>query len=235
LAGLNQKYREAMKGAHDAEQELAKIIAKAEALEALAEEKNAEVDAGEEELDEIQTKVQEHVDQLGASEKFAEEGRQARKQMERRGASDSKLIQELEEQLEGITAQNEESQAKLEELSTSLVEAEETLDMEDERIEEAEIRVKQLESEVTQVGNSLRSMEICEKDSVDRVCTGDNKMVEMEAKFTDMEAVALEYEGKAEELEGQLEEKEEELAQAKTAYNEAKSDFDVLLAEIAEM
>merc|ERR1712080_536406 len=77
------------------------------------------------------------------------------------------------------------------------------LDNEDERVETADARVKELEAEVTQVGNSLRSMEICEKEGTDRVSSSDSKMIDMEEKYKARDIEATELESKSEELEQQ--------------------------------
>ena len=81
----------------------------------------------------------------------------------------------------------------------------------------------------------MRSMEISEKEGVDRVSSGDNKMVEMESKYKEKEEEASSLEAKAEELESQSDAKDEELIAARQSYVATKLEFDVLLAEINEI
>merc|ERR1711881_116373 len=210
-------------------------IAKAEALEAAAEEKTQSLNEVEDQLDAAESKLQTYTTQLMTEEKSSEESLQARKQLENRGTNDSARIEQLTKELEDLNEKNCSCEEQLAALQEQLIKSEEELDQEDERVEAADTRVKQLESEVTQVGNSLRSMEICEKEGVDRVSMGDNKMVGLESKYKEKEAEATALEAEAEKLEEQSDAKDEELNQARQAYDATKLEFDALIAEIAEI
>jgi len=235
LSALHAKHQEALKAAQDCEDELAGIIEKAEALEQLTEEKTAELNEIEDQLDAAESQLSGQILQLGTSEKAAEEGLQARKQLENRGANDEKRIQELEAELEIILNENASVVDSLEQLVADLQEKEETLDNEDERVEISDARVKELESEVTQVGNSLRSMEICEKEGNDRVSSSDGKMIDIENRYKEKDIEATEWESKSEELEQQSDALDEELNQARLAYDATKVEFDALISEINEI
>merc|ERR1712179_47820 len=160
-----------------------------------AEEKTTALNNVEDELDAAESQLAGHIQQLSSSEKAAEESLQQRKQLENRGINDNKRIEEINMELEEIQKENDQVEEKLEQIQSQLQEAEELLDQEDERVEECDAKVKQLEVEVTLVGNSLRSMEICEK-----------------------EGIASEYEARAEELEQQSDALDGELIQARQAY-----------------
>jgi len=235
LAALHAKHQESSRAADAAEKELADIIAKAEALEALAEEKTTALNNVEDELDAAESQLAGHIQQLSSSEKAAEESLQQRKQLENRGINDNKRIEEINMELEEIQKENDQVEEKLELIQSQLQEAEELLDQEDERVEECDAKVKQLEVEVTLVGNSLRSMEICEKEGVERVINVDSKMLDLESKYKEKEVIASEYEARAEELEQQSDALDGELIQARQAYEATKVEFDALIAEINEI
>jgi len=235
LSALHTKHTEAVKAAEDCETELADIIAQAEALEQMAEVKTDELNVIEEELDAAESKVQEFVSNLGASEKSGEENLQAKKQLENRAQNDSKVAGDLQTELDDLTAKNADIVEKLAELLANLQECEEKLDHEDERVETSDVRVKELEVEVTLMGNSLRSMEINEKEGNERVSSSDNKMVTWENKYKEKDAEATENEARSADLEQQSDAKDEELNQARAAYDTTKVEFDSLIAEIAEM
>lgn len=235
LAALHAKHQEALQAAVKTEGELAAIIAKAEALESLAEEKTQSLNEVEDSLDAAESKLQTYTTQLCSEEKSSEESLQARKQLENRGANDTSRIEQLEKELEELTCNNKACEEKLVTIQEQLIKSEEELDQEDERVEKADTRVKVLESEVTQVGNSLRSMEICEKEGCERVSSGETKMSTLESKFKDKEKEATELEAEAEKLEEESDGKDEELNQARSAYDTTKLEFDALIAEIAEI
>jgi len=235
LSALHTKHTEAVKAAEDCETELADIIAQAEALEQMAEDKTAELNEIEDQLDAAESKLQEYISSLGTSEKAAEESLQARKQLENRGQNDQKVAVDLEVELEELNSKNAVVAEQLEEILAKLQESEETLDVEDERVEAADVRVKELEVEVTQVGNSLRSMEICEKEGCERVSHSDSKMISWENKYKEKDEEATVNEAKSAELEELSDAKDEELNQARLAYDSAKVEFDSLIAEINEI
>merc|ERR1712164_55892 len=203
LSALHQKHAEAVKAAEECEAELADINSNAEALEQMAEDKTAELNEIEDQLDGMESKLQEYISNLGTSEKAAEEGLHARKQLDNRCQNDEKIAQDLEVELEDLKSKNAVLEEQLEEILAKLQESEETLDQEDERVEASDIRVKQLEVEVTQVGNSLRSMEICEKEGTERVSHSDNKMVSWENRYKEKDEEATVNEARAAELEEQ--------------------------------
>merc|ERR1712159_149827 len=235
LSALHQKHAEAVKAAEECEAELADINSNAEALEQMAEVKTAELNEIEDQLDAAESKLQEFISNLGASEKSGEEGLQAKKQLENRAQNDSKFAGDLQTELDDLNAKNEEVVEKLATLLADLQECEEKLDLEDERVETHDIRVKQLEVEVTLVGNSLRSMEICEKEGNERVSHSDNKMVSWENRYKEKDEEATVNEARSAELEEQSDAKDEELNQARAQYDATKVEFDALIAEIAEI
>merc|ERR1712212_1101249 len=107
LAALHAKHQESVKAAEVEEGKLNEIISKAEALEALAEEKTASLNEIEDQLDAAESQLQGHISELGSSEKAAEESLQARKQLENRGINDNKRVQELNDELAEVQKQND--------------------------------------------------------------------------------------------------------------------------------
>jgi len=235
MSTLKAKLDETIASAEEAESELAAMNGKSEALEAEAEEKTAELNAIEDELDAAESKLQNFTESLGSAEKGAEEGLQARKQLENRGRNDNKRATELEVELAEVQGTNNELQEQFEEISVQLAESEENLDLQEERVESADTRVKALEGEVTQVGNSLRSMELNEGQAVVRSESGNSKIGEMETKYKDKEASATHFEELAKQLEEESDARDEALNSAKDKHDATKQELDALIAEISEM
>ena len=200
-----------------------------------AESKTTELNAIEDELDAAESKLQNYIDSLGSAEKGAEEGLQARKQLENRGRNDNKRVSELEAELAEVQGTNSALAAKFEKISKELAESEENLDAQEERVEAADTRVKELESEVTQVGNSLRSMELNEGQAVVRSESGNSKITGMEDKYKDKEESATQFEEMAKQLEEESDARDESVISAREHYDATKQELDQLIAEISEM
>lgn len=235
LKSLKDRLAETKKQAAETEGELAGIVGRAEELEGITEAKTAECNDLEDLLDAAESKLQGFTENFAKSEKSGEESLHAHKQLENRVAHDSKYGTQLEEELADLREKNAGVEAKLQEVISELTVLEETLDTNDERAETSDARVKALEVEATVVGNSLRSLEICAKESADRASSSDNAKLALETRYKEKDAEATEAETAAAELEGKSDELDESLKQARDKTDATTEELTSLIHEINEI
>ena len=235
MRGLQAKMKESIANADDAEADLAETVSKAESMEAMVEEKNTELVEMEDELDRTESRLQEFSAGFATSEKECEENSQALKKLENQGSNDNERIHQLEMELQKLKDANKTVVDNLDALLVKLNEAEDKLDREEERAEKFDARAKELEAEVTLVGNSLRSMKLCEQKGLERANDGDVQVQNARSELAAMDRDAYTAEERRDELERILEEKDEEVKSVQLAYDATKVELITLEQDLLNL
>lgn len=235
ISTLKKKLAESIKNAEYEEEEFANNNAEAQATEEEVKELQEIVITLEDELDAIESQMSTSTSKIIEVEKIGDESLQQKKILENRNTMDADKVDRLTHELQTHTEHGTEVTERLETVQAQLVELEEKLDIEEERFEVADGRVKELEVEVTNVGNTLRSTETNDMQTNLRIESADVQLTDLEDKKTESEEAAVELEEQAKQLELELDEHEVTLAAKKEEYAQSKSQMESCLNEINDM
>lgn len=235
MSMLKLKLKEAEDEANDAEDKLYAKQSEADEVENEVLEKTKERCDLEDDLEKEEERYTNLKFRLDEAAKMQDENQRAHKELCNRGQVDTDKLERLEREIVVLQDKIEEVEEQYSEAVAKLEEAEAELDREEERFNEADARSKELEVEAVQIGNLLRSMEINEGNAAKSQSKSTTRVEEWKDKVDCKICDAEEKEDESAELEKALIDLEQDVHEAREKYQQVKSDYDALLAEVAEI
>jgi len=235
MAALRKNLEAAEAQACLAEDDMNTILRTADEKEEEAIELNEKLSELEDALDLKESRLTELRSRHEEATKLADENERDNIELRNRGQTDNTKLDKLRIDYDDMIVINEKLEVEYQDALAKLEENENTLDDEEERLASADVRVKELEVEAVQSGNLLRSMKINEEVASVSYTKSDSKLEEMTQRLYEMNERAREKEEEAKELEERSAEDEDTLQAEIERHNEVKTDYDALLAEVAEI
>jgi len=235
MAALREKLELAEAQAYQAEEDCNAILRSADAKEDESAELLERLTQLEDEFDVQESRLLDLRQRHDEAVKLADENERAHIELRNRGQTDNTKLDKLQRDLDELLENNERLELEYQDALAKLEENENILEEEEERLTSADLRVKELEVEAVQSGNLLRSMKINEEVAAESYTKSDCKLEEMTNRLFEMTERARQKEEEAKELEEKLIDFDDELTHEKERYHEVKSDYDALLAEVAEI
>jgi len=235
MAALREKLEVAEAQACQAEDECNAILRSADSKEDESAELLERLTQLEDEFDVQESRLLDLRQRHDEAVKLADENERAHIELKNRGQTDTTKLDKLQRDLDELLENNERLELEYQDALAKLEENENILEEEEERLNSADLRVKELEVEAVQSGNLLRSMKINEEVAAESYTKSDCKLEEVTNRLFEMTERARQKEEDAKELEEKLVDLDDELTHEKERYHEVKSDYDALLAEVAEI
>jgi len=232
---LKDKLRQAEDEAQEAEDEFNAKQREADEAEELVIERTKEMNDLEDELEKEEDNYVNLKARYDEATKIQDENERAETELSNRGKVDTAKLDRLERELMELQDKINTIEQDYNDGILRVEEAEQELDREEERFTDSDSRVKELEVEAVQTGNLLRSMEINEVNASKSQSKSSCKVDEMKDKVDEKCNCAEEKEEESAELELRLQGLDQDVQDARDRYHQVKSDYDALLAEVAEI